>query len=143
MLYHGRGVFEDVVAEDHDDHVSRLVGDQLERGRQVHSGAGAGDDRFLAIEPQAQLIGFLVGDLDFRIVLAWMIELGLLQLAKGSARPECYALPPAHCRGPWTLAFFSLRNRPVPVIVPQVPRPATKWVTFPSVCRQISGPVVL
>ena len=37
---------------------------------------------------------------------------------------------------------FSLRNRPVPVMVPHVPSPATKCVTFPSVCRQISGPVV-
>ena len=30
----------------------------------------------------------------------------------------------------------------MPVIVPQVPRLATKWVILPSVWRQISGPVV-
>ena len=30
----------------------------------------------------------------------------------------------------------------VPVMVPQVPMPETKCVTFPSVCLQISGPVV-
>lgn len=41
-----------------------------------------------------------------------------------------------------TLGFFDLRKRPVPVIVPQVPRPATKCVIFPWVCFQISGPVV-
>ena len=28
------------------------------------------------------------------------------------------------------------------MIVPPVPMPATKWVTRPSVCSQISGPVV-
>ena len=27
-------------------------------------------------------------------------------------------------------------------MVPPVPIPATKWVTVPSVCAQISGPVV-
>ena len=36
----------------------------------------------------------------------------------------------------------SFRYRPVPVIVPPVPIPATKWVTRPSASRQISGPVV-
>ncbi|SKZ57989.1 Uncharacterised protein [Mycobacteroides abscessus subsp. abscessus] len=36
----------------------------------------------------------------------------------------------------------SLRYRPVPVMVPPVPTPATKWVIVPSVSRQISGPVV-
>ena len=35
----------------------------------------------------------------------------------------------------------SLRYRPAPLIVPPVPIPATKWVTFPSVCAQTSGPV--
>ena len=30
----------------------------------------------------------------------------------------------------------------MPLIVPPVPIPATKWVTRPSVCSQISGPVV-
>src|SRR5215208_6233063 len=39
-------------------------------------------------------------------------------------------------------ADTSLRYRPVPVIVPPVPTPATKCVTRPSVSRQISGPVV-
>ncbi len=29
----------------------------------------------------------------------------------------------------------------MPVIVPPVPSPATKWVTRPAVWRQISGPV--
>ena len=38
--------------------------------------------------------------------------------------------------------FLDFRNRPVPMMVPPVPMPATKWVTRPSVCRQISGPVV-
>jgi hypothetical protein len=36
----------------------------------------------------------------------------------------------------------SLRKRPVPEMVPPVPTPATKWVIRPSVCDQISGPVV-
>ena len=36
----------------------------------------------------------------------------------------------------------SRRYRPVPVMVPPVPTPATKCVTLPSVSRQISGPVV-
>src|SRR6185369_4477221 len=40
------------------------------------------------------------------------------------------------------LLFLDFRKRPPPVMVPQVPRPATKWVIFPSVWRQISGPVV-
>ena len=31
---------------------------------------------------------------------------------------------------------------PTPLIVPPVPAPVTKWVTRPSVCAQISGPVV-
>ena len=38
------------------------------------------------------------------------------------------------------LNFFS--RRVVPMNVPLVPRPATKCVTWPSVCRQISGAVV-
>jgi hypothetical protein len=36
----------------------------------------------------------------------------------------------------------SLRYFPTPEIVPPVPTPATKWVIFPAVCSQISGPVV-
>ena len=36
----------------------------------------------------------------------------------------------------------SLRYRPVPLIVPPVPMPATKTSTAPSVSAQISGPVV-
>ena len=38
--------------------------------------------------------------------------------------------------------FFSLRYVPAPLIVPPVPAPATKCVTLPPVCCQISGPVV-
>lgn len=38
--------------------------------------------------------------------------------------------------------FFSLRNLPVPVMVPAVPMPETKASTWPSVALQISGPVV-
>ncbi len=30
----------------------------------------------------------------------------------------------------------------MPLIVPPVPMPVTKWVIRPSVCAQISGPVV-
>ena len=30
----------------------------------------------------------------------------------------------------------------MPLIVPPVPMPVTKWVILPSVCSQISGPVV-
>ena len=41
-----------------------------------------------------------------------------------------------------TRGFFSRRNLPVPIIVPVVPKPARKWVIRPSVCSQISGPVV-
>ena len=36
----------------------------------------------------------------------------------------------------------SFRYRPAPVMVPPVPMPATKCVTVPSVCAQISGPVL-
>ena len=36
----------------------------------------------------------------------------------------------------------SVRYRAVPQKVPLVPRPATKCVSRPSVCIQISGPVV-
>ena len=36
--------------------------------------------------------------------------------------------------------FCSLRYRPVPISVPLVPRPATKWV-ISGQSRQISGPV--
>ena len=43
----------------------------------------------------------------------------------------------------WTRPpLTSLRWCPTPVIVPPVPTPATKCVTRPSVCAQISGPVV-
>ena len=38
--------------------------------------------------------------------------------------------------------FFSFKYLPAPLIVPPVPAPATKCVTRPSVCCQISGPVV-
>ena len=34
------------------------------------------------------------------------------------------------------------RDLPVPLIVPPVEPPATKWVTEPEVCLQISGPRV-
>ena len=37
---------------------------------------------------------------------------------------------------------FSFRNFPTPEMVPPVPTPATKTSTLPSVCSQISGPVV-
>ena len=37
--------------------------------------------------------------------------------------------------------FCSLRYLPAPLIVPPVPRPATKTSKSPSVCFQISGPV--
>ena len=40
------------------------------------------------------------------------------------------------------LPLFDLRNLPVPITVPPVPIAATKCVTWPRVCRQISGPVV-
>ena len=36
--------------------------------------------------------------------------------------------------------FCSLRKRPVPISVPLVPSPATKWVISGQSC-QISGPV--
>ena len=38
---------------------------------------------------------------------------------------------------------YSFSRRPVPITVPVVPMPVTKWVTRPSVCSQISRPVVL
>ena len=38
--------------------------------------------------------------------------------------------------------FCCFRYRAVPVIVPHVPAPATKWVMRPPVCRHNSGPVV-
>ncbi|OIQ75419.1 hypothetical protein GALL_429100 [mine drainage metagenome] len=40
-----------------------------------------------------------------------------------------------------TCALRSFRKRDTPVIVPVVPIAETKWVTRPSVSRQISGPV--
>ena len=40
------------------------------------------------------------------------------------------------------LGFFSFKNFATPEIVPPVPTPTTKWVIFPSVWFQISGPVV-
>ena len=41
-----------------------------------------------------------------------------------------------------TDGFIRLRKRATPVIVPPVPTPETKTSIVPSVCRQISGPVV-
>ena len=41
-----------------------------------------------------------------------------------------------------TFGFCSLRYLAVPLMVPPVPMPATKCVTFPSESCQISGPVV-
>ena len=38
----------------------------------------------------------------------------------------------------WIEGLSSWRRRVVPMKVPEVPRPATKWVTRPSVCCQIS-----
>ena len=38
--------------------------------------------------------------------------------------------------------FFARRKWTAPEIVPPVPTLATKWVRRPSVCSQISGPVV-
>ena len=38
--------------------------------------------------------------------------------------------------------FLLFRNLLVPLTVPQVPSETNRCVTFPSVCRQISGPVV-
>ena len=49
--------------------------------------------------------------------------------------------PTTWTRPPGRSALTSLRNRPVPEIVPPVPTPATKWVTWESVSAQISGPV--
>ena len=42
----------------------------------------------------------------------------------------------------WISAFFSLRNRPVPVMVPPVPAPEKKWVIRPSLWAHSSGPVL-
>jgi hypothetical protein len=39
--------------------------------------------------------------------------------------------------------FFSFKNFAAPDIVPPVPLQAIKWVIFPLVCSQISGPVLL
>src|SRR6267143_4535577 len=41
-----------------------------------------------------------------------------------------------------TLGFFPFKNLLLPLTVPQVPSETNRCVTFPSVCRQISGPVV-
>ena len=35
--------------------------------------------------------------------------------------------------------FRDLRKRAVPVIVPHVPAPATKWVILPAVCPHSRG----
>ena len=40
-----------------------------------------------------------------------------------------------------TAGFFSFRKRAMPLMVPPVPTPTTRWSTLPSVCSQISGPV--
>ena len=42
----------------------------------------------------------------------------------------------------WMAGFSSFSRRVTPMNVPLVPRPATKCVTRPSVCRQISIAVV-
>src|SRR2546423_11053511 len=41
-----------------------------------------------------------------------------------------------------TSGFLPFKDLLVPLTVPQVPRETNRWVIFPSVCRQISGPVV-
>ena len=56
--------------------------------------------------------------------------------------PPEYTEPSGSAPITWTRPpETSLRYRPVPVMVPPVPMPATKWVTRPSVWAQISGPV--
>ena len=59
----------------------------------------------------------------------------------GAIGPE-YIEPSGSAPTTWTLGFFSLRYFATPLIVPPVPMPATKTSTRPSVCSQISGPVV-
>ena len=41
----------------------------------------------------------------------------------------------------WMSGFCSFRYCDTPMMVPVVPIEATKWVTWPWVSRQISGPV--
>ena len=57
--------------------------------------------------------------------------------------------PSSPCSGPsgcilmqLMAGFSSLSRRVTPMKVPLVPRPVTKWVMRPSVCRQISMAVV-
>ena len=42
----------------------------------------------------------------------------------------------------WMLGLCSFSRLDTPISVPVVPMPATKWVTLPSVSRQISSAVV-
>ncbi len=57
-------------------------------------------------------------------------------------------IPSSPCSGPsgcmlmhWMFASYSFSRRVVPMNVPVVPSPATKCVTRPWVCSQISRPV--
>ena len=65
-----------------------------------------------------------------------------------SAVAMCF-IPSSPCSGEsgcmlmhWIAGLSSFSRRVTPMNVPLVPRPATKCVTCPSVCRQISGAVV-
>ncbi len=42
----------------------------------------------------------------------------------------------------FTCGFCAFKYLATPVMVPVVPMALTKWVILPSVCAQISGPVV-
>ena len=59
----------------------------------------------------------------------------------GRPVPPEYTEPSGSAATICTAGFCALRYRATPVMVPPVPTPATKCVTLPSVCRQISGPV--
>ena len=63
-----------------------------------------------------------------------------VQLQERRALLGLDAVDAAHQRQVRVVALVTLA---VPVMVPQVPRAAIKCVIFPSVCFQISGPVVL
>ena len=59
----------------------------------------------------------------------------------GRPVPPEYTLPSGSAPTTWTAGLTRLRNRPTPMSVPAVPRPAMKWV-MSGTSRQISGPVV-
>jgi hypothetical protein len=99
-----------------------------------------GEDALLAREASRHLLAFVLAHLDHAVharALEDLRQVGLGPLADARHLRAVLRLHPIT----WIAGFFSLRKREHPMMVPVVPMVATKCVTFPSVSRQISGPV--